>query len=164
MDKPIRTSRTSEWEYYFNVAKDTAQRSTCRRRQVGAIAVLHKHIIATGYNGAPAGLRDCLELGCLRDELRIPSGVNLETCRAVHAEQNVIIQAALDGRSLLGATIYATHSPCGTCARMLVNAGIDAYWYLEAYSDPQFEQWFLQAGVKFGPRLIEIRLPDIPTS
>jgi len=111
-------------EYFLKVAAVVAERSTCRRHHIGAVAVKDKHILATGYNGAPSGFKDCLELGCLRDELGIPSGTRQEICRAVHAEQNVIIQAALHGVSLEGATVYATHTPCILCAKMLVNAGI----------------------------------------
>ena len=105
-------------EYFLKVAAVVAERSTCRRHHVGAVAVADKHILATGYNGAPAGLADCLELGCLRDEQGIPSGTRHEICRAIHAEQNVIIQAALHGVSIGGATVYCTHTPCILCAKM----------------------------------------------
>jgi len=101
-----------DWdEYFLKVVSVVAERSTCRRHNMGAIAVRDKHILSTGYNGAPAGLKDCLELGCLRDELGIASGTRQEICRAIHAEQNVIIQAALHGVSIEGATIYCTHTP-----------------------------------------------------
>ncbi len=109
-------------EYVLKIASVVAERSTCRRHHVGAVAVGNKHILTTGYNGAPSGLKDCLELGCLRDEMGIPSGERHEICRGVHAEQNVIIQAALHGISLEGSTIYCTHTPCVLCAKMLVNA------------------------------------------
>ena len=110
-------NRPSWDEYFMQMAELTAQRSTCLRRQVGAIIVKEKHIIATGYNGAPKGLPHCEELGgCLREKLEIPSGERHELCRALHAEQNAIIQAATLGQSIEGATIYITHQPCIICA------------------------------------------------
>ena len=107
-----------------------------------------KHILATGYNGAAAGLKDCLELGCLRDELGIPSGTRHEICRAIHAEQNVIIQAALHGVSLEGATVYCTHTPCILCAKMMVNARIARSVSFGKYSDDQFIDLFKEAGIE----------------
>ncbi len=122
-------------EYFLKVASVVAERSTCRRHHVGAVAVRDKHILATGYNGAPAGAKDCLELGCLRDEMNIPSAQNPEICRGVHAEQNVIIQASLHGVSLEGSTVYATHTPCRQCAKMLANARIKRYVSFGKYDD-----------------------------
>jgi dCMP deaminase len=116
---------------------------------VGAVAVRDKHILATGYNGAPSGLRDCLELGCLRDELNIPSGTRHEICRGIHAEQNVIIQASLHGVSLGGATIYLTHTPCALCAKMLVNAKIKRLVTFGKYNDDTFIGLFKEAGIEF---------------
>ncbi|MBN1369387.1 MAG: dCMP deaminase family protein [Dehalococcoidaceae bacterium] len=136
-------------EYFLKLAAVVAERSTCLRRHVGAVAVRDKHILVTGYNGAPAGAVDCLELGCLRDENNIPSGQRHEICRAIHAEQNVIIQAALHGISLEGATIYATHSPCVLCAKMLVNARIKSYVSFGGYSDDTFVQLFNAAGIEY---------------
>ncbi len=136
-------------EYFLKVASVVAERSTCRRHHVGAVAVKDKHILATGYNGAPAGLKDCLELGCLRDELGIPSGTRQEICRGIHAEQNVIIQASLHGVSLEGATIYATHSPCILCAKMLVNAKIKRFVTFGSYADDSFLGLFREAGIDF---------------
>jgi len=136
-------------EYFLKVAAVVAERSTCRRHHVGAVAVRDKHLLATGYNGAPAGSPDCLELGCLRDELGIPSGERHEICRAIHAEQNVIIQAALHGVSLEGSTIYATHTPCVLCAKMLVNAKIRRYISFGKYNDDTFIQLFQEAGIEF---------------
>jgi dCMP deaminase len=144
-------------EYFLKVAAVVAERSTCRRHHVGAVAVRGKHILATGYNGAPAGFRDCLELGCLRDELGIPSGERHEICRAIHAEQNVIIQAALHGVSLEGSTIYATHTPCVLCAKMLTNAKIKRYVSFGKYNDEAFIQLFHEAG-------IELDIKDKPPS
>lgn len=135
-------------EYFLKIARVVSERSTCRRHHVGALAVRDKHILTTGYNGAPAGLKDCLELGCLRDELGIPSGTRHEICRAIHAEQNVIVQAALHGVSLGGATIYCTHTPCNLCAKMLVNARIIRFVSYGRYADNSFVQLFKEAGIE----------------
>jgi len=115
---------------------------------MGAVAVKDKHILTTGYNGAPAGQKDCLELGCLRDEMNIPSGERHEICRAIHAEQNVIIQAALHGVSLEGSTIYCTHTPCVLCAKMLVNARIQRFVSFGKYSDDTFIDMFKEADIE----------------
>jgi dCMP deaminase len=136
-------------EYFLKVASVVAERSTCLRHHVGAVSVRDKHILTTGYNGAAAGLRDCLELGCLRDELGIPSGTRHEICRAIHAEQNVIVQAALHGVSLSGATIYCTHSPCVLCAKMLINARIARFVTCGTYSEETFIELFGEAGIQF---------------
>jgi len=136
-------------EYFLKIASVVAERSTCLRHHVGAVAVRDKHILTTGYNGAPAGLPDCLELGCLRDELGIKSGTHHEICRAIHAEQNVIIQAALHGVGLGGATIYCTHSPCVLCAKMLVNARISRFVTCGMYSEEAFRELFEGAGIEF---------------
>src|SRR3989339_1624501 len=125
--KSLAYSRPSWDEYFLKLALLVAERSTCLRHHVGAVLVRERRILSTGYNGAPSGLKDCLELGCLRDELGIPSGERHEICRGIHAEQNVIIQAALHGVSLEGATIYCTHTPCNLCAKMLVNARIKRF-------------------------------------
>jgi len=135
-------------EYFLKVASVVAERSTCRRHHVGAVAVKDKHILATGYNGAPSGLKDCLELGCLRDELNIPSGTRHEICRGIHAEQNVIIQASLHGVSLEGSTVYATHTPCVLCAKMLVNAKIKRFVSFGKYDDNSFVDLFKEAGIE----------------
>ena len=136
-------------EYFLKIASVVAERSTCRRHHVGAVAVKNKHILATGYNGAAAGLKDCLELGCLRDELGIESGTRQEICRGIHAEQNVIIQASLHGVSLADSTIYCTHSPCVLCAKMLVNAGIKRFVTFGSYNDDSFVGLFREAGIGF---------------
>ena len=141
-------SRPDVDEYFLKIASVIAERSTCRRHHVGAVAVRDKHILATGYNGAPSGARDCLELGCLRDELGIPSGERHEICRGIHAEQNVIIQAGLHGVSLEGSTIYVTHTPCVLCAKMLVNAKIKRYVTFGRYNDDAFTDLFQEAGIE----------------
>jgi len=135
-------------EYFLKIASVVAERATCRRHHVGAVAVRNKHILATGYNGAPSGFKDCLELGCLRDELKIPSGTRHEICRGIHAEQNVIIQAGLHGVSLEGSTIYCTHSPCVLCAKMLVNAKIKRFVTFGSYNDSAFLELFKKAGIE----------------
>jgi len=135
-------------EYFLKVASVVAERSTCRRHHVGAVAVRDKHILATGYNGAPSGLKDCLELGCLRDELNIPSGTRHEICRGIHAEQNVIVQASLHGVSLEGSTVYCTHTPCVLCAKMLVNAKIKRFVSFGRYNDNAFADLFKEAGIE----------------
>jgi len=143
-----RPTRPTSDEYFLKIASVVAERATCRRHHVGAVAVRNKHILATGYNGAAAGLKDCLELGCLRDEMNIPSGTRQEICRGIHAEQNVIIQASLHGVSLEGSTIYATHTPCRLCAKMLVNAKIKRYVSYDKYNDDSFVDLFQEAGIE----------------
>ncbi|SHE29122.1 dCMP deaminase [Thermoanaerobacter uzonensis DSM 18761] len=127
--------RPSWDEYFMQIVDVVKTRSTCLRRQVGAILVVDKHIISTGYNGPPTGLAHCEETGCLREQLGIPSGERPELCRGVHAEQNAIIQAALHGVSTKGATLYVSASPCVICAKMLINAGIKRIVYEEEYPD-----------------------------
>ena len=143
-----KLTRPGSDEYFLKIASVVAERSTCRRHHIGAVAVRDKHILATGYNGAPSGFKDCLELGCLRDELGIPSGERQEICRGIHAEQNVIIQATLHGVSLEGSTIYATHTPCVLCAKMLVNAKIRRFVSFGKYSDDSFVDLFREAGIE----------------
>lgn len=132
---PDRPGRPSWPSYFMGIARLVAGRSTCLRRHVGAIAVLDKRILATGYNGAPSGLRHCLDIGCLREQNGVPSGQRHELCRALHAEQNVIIQAARHGISIDGADIYCTDLPCVICAKMLINAGIRRIIYGSGYPD-----------------------------
>lgn len=134
-------------EYFLKIASVVAERSTCRRHHVGAVGVKDKHILSTGYNGAAAGIKDCLELGCLRDELGIPSGTRHEICRGIHAEQNVIIQAALHGVSLEGGTIYCTHTPCILCAKMLVNSRIARFVTFGHYADQAGLDLLHEAGI-----------------
>ena len=141
-------TRPDSDEYFLKIASVVAERSTCRRHHMGAVAVKNKHILTTGYNGAASGLKDCLELGCLRDEQGIPSGERHEVCRGIHAEQNAIIQAALHGVSLEGSTIYCTHTPCVLCAKMLVNAKIKRFVSFGKYNDDAFRSLFKEAGIK----------------
>ena len=135
-DQVLPKRRPSWDEYFMQMAELTATRSTCLRRNVGAVIVQNRHIIATGYNGAPRGLAHCVELGgCLREKLGVPSGERHELCRALHAEQNAIIQAATLGHSIEGGSIYITHQPCAICAKMIINAGIDRIVVKEGYPD-----------------------------
>ena len=148
--EPISLSeQRPTWEEYFmGIAEMVASRSTCRRRQVGAVAVRAKRLLATGYNGAPSGLPHCLEIGCLRETQGIPSGERHELCRGLHAEQNVIIQAAYHGVSLAGASLFCTNLPCAICAKMLINAGIKRIVYASGYADGLSLEMLTQAGVE----------------
>ncbi len=141
-------ARRPSWDDYFmDITQRVATRSTCLRRQVGAVIVLDKRILATGYNGAPRGLPHCDETGCLRAELGIPSGQRQEICRGLHAEQNAIIQAALHGVSVAGGTIYVTHQPCITCAKMIINAGIERVVCAQVYPDELARSFLAEANV-----------------
>ena len=138
-----------DWDQYFmEITTVVAKRSTCLRRQIGAILVRDKHILATGYNGAPKRLAHCAETGCLRQQLGVPSGERHELCRALHAEQNAIIQAAKVGVSTEGATIYITLQPCVICAKMLVNAGITRIVHRGEYPDPLSQSILAEAGIE----------------
>lgn len=141
--------RPSWDEYFMKKAMLTAERSTCIRHHVGAIAVLDKRELIGGYNGAPTGFEDCLTLGCLRDSLAIPSGEKREMCRAVHAEENCVAQATLHRVSLEGATLYCTHPPCRTCARLLVQAHIAEFVTCGEYDNDSFRDIFTTAGICF---------------
>jgi|GEM_PF-180820 len=136
-------------EYFLKISKVVGERATCVRRQIGAVAVRDKQILTTGYNGAPAKTKDCLELGCLRDQANVASGAPHDVCRSVHAEMNVIIQAALHGVSIEGATIYCTTAPCSLCARMLVNAKIARYVCYIDYPNKEASALFKNAGITF---------------
>jgi dCMP deaminase len=138
------------WDDYFQqIAELVKTRSTCLRRQVGAVVVKDKRIVATGYNGAPARTAHCAEVGCMRERLGIPSGQRHELCRAIHAEQNAIIQAAQSGVSVDGATIYVTCQPCSLCAKILINAGIVRIVYKGDYPDELAVSMLEEAGVPF---------------
>ena len=137
------------WEKYFmDIAFLVAKRSTCLRRSVGAVIVKNKRILATGYNGAPSGIRHCSETGCLRERLKVPSGERHELCRGIHAEQNSIIQAAFHGVSIKGATLFCTNRPCSICAKMIINAGITKIYFCDGYADPMSEEMLKEAGVE----------------
>ncbi len=137
-----------DWDHYFmQIAGVVATRSTCMRRQVGALLVLNKRILSTGYNGTPSGLSHCQEVGCLREQLKVPSGERHELCRGLHAEQNAIIQAAIHGVAIQGSVLYCTHYPCAVCAKMLVNAGVSAVVLEGNYPDDLAKEFFAEAGI-----------------
>ncbi len=142
------TQRPAWDEYFLDIARLVATRSTCLRRQVGAVLVKDKRILATGYNGPPSGLPHCLDVGCLREKMGIPSGERHELCRGLHAEQNAILQAAFHGISIKGATLYCTHHPCIICSKMLINAGISQIVYLEGYPDPLAKEMLDEAKIE----------------
>ena len=136
-------------EYFMEMAALTSRRSTCLRRSVGAVIVRDRHILATGYNGAPRGLKHCSERdGCIREKLDVPSGERHELCMALHAEQNAIIQAATMGQSIDGGTIYITHQPCSICAKMIINAGLRRIVVKEGYPDQLSVDILAEAGLK----------------
>lgn len=137
------------WERYFmDITELVARRSTCIRRAVGAVIVKDRQILATGYNGAPSGLQHCLEIGCMREKLNVPSGERHELCRGIHAEQNAIIQAAYHGVSIKGASLYCTNLPCSICAKMIINAGIVRIYYKDGYADAMSEQMLREAEIE----------------
>lgn len=146
--KVFEGKRPSWDDYLMDITHFVATRSTCLRRHVGAILVRDKRILATGYNGAPTGIEHCLEVGCLREKMGIPSGERHELCRALHAEQNAIIQAALHGVSIRDATLYCTTLPCVICSKMLINAGITKIVYQEGYPDELAREMLSKAGVE----------------
>jgi dCMP deaminase len=132
----------------MEITELVSRRSTCLRRQTGAILVKQKRILATGYNGAPHGLPHCEEVGCLREKEKIPPGERHELCRGIHAEQNAIIQAATFGVRIQNAILYTTHYPCILCSKMLINAGIRLVIYREGYPDELAKQMLKEADVE----------------
>ena len=145
----VEDNRISWDEYFMEMAKLAAKRSTCLRRQVGAVIVQDKHVVATGYNGAPKGIPHCAEMGgCYREKNNVPSGERHELCRALHAEQNAIIQAATYAQGIDGATIYITHQPCVICAKMIINAGIARIVVNEGYPDQMSVDILEEAGLR----------------
>nr|WP_245547368.1 cytidine/deoxycytidylate deaminase family protein [Halobacteroides halobius] len=140
-------SRPSWDDYFMELTEVVAKRSTCLRRKVGALVVKDKRVLATGYNGAPTDLPHCSEVGCIREEENIPSGQRHELCRGLHAEQNAIIQAALHGTSIEGATIYCTHQPCVLCTKMIINAGVGRIVFKGAYPDQLAQKMLVEADI-----------------
>ncbi|MFA4991478.1 MAG: dCMP deaminase family protein [Candidatus Omnitrophota bacterium] len=149
MKRSNKTRRPGWDEYFLKMAYLVAERSTCLRHHVGAVIVRDKRILTTGYNGAARGVKDCVELGCLRNEKGIPSGERHEICRAIHAEQNAIIQAGLHGINIADSVIYCTHSPCILCAKMIVNARIKKFVTAGEYADKSFSPLFKEARVEY---------------
>ncbi|MFO7635753.1 MAG: cytidine/deoxycytidylate deaminase family protein [Clostridia bacterium] len=137
------------WDSYFmDIVELVKTRSTCLRRQVGAVIVKDKRILSSGYNGAPSNCRHCAEIGCMREQMQIPSGERHELCRAIHAEQNAIVQAAYSGVSLVGATMYVSLQPCSLCAKLMINAGIERLVFKGSYPDDLAMQLLNEAGIK----------------
>ena len=145
---PVSSPRPSWDEYFVKIALTVAERATCLRRKVGAILVRDKRILSTGYNGAPRGLPHCAEVGCLREQMNVPSGERHELCRGLHAEMNAILQAAIHGVSVEGASCYSTFHPCSLCAKMLVNVGVRRIVVLESYPDDLAREIFETAGTE----------------
>jgi len=146
------------WDQYFmDITRLVATRSSCLRRQVGALLVKDRNILATGYNGVPSGITHCEATGCLRERLNVPSGERHELCRGLHAEQNAIIQAAKHGTNIDGATLYCTTMPCIICTKMIINAGIKKVIYGEGYADDLAREMIAEAAIQVlhfstGPR------------
>lgn len=140
--------RPSWDEYFMEIVELIKTRSTCLRRQVGALIVKDKRILSSGYNGAPMGCRHCEEVGCVEEQLNIPSGQRHELCRAIHAEQNAIVQAAYSGTSIEDCTLYATNQPCVMCAKMIINAGIKKVIFKGDYPDALAMELLKDAGVR----------------
>ncbi|MBU2540482.1 MAG: cytidine/deoxycytidylate deaminase family protein [Candidatus Omnitrophica bacterium] len=144
-----RADRRPSWdEYFMDIAKLVGKRSTCLRRRVGAIIVKNRRILATGYNGTPCGIRHCDEVGCIRIKLKVPSGQRHELCRGLHAEQNVLLQAALYGISVESASLYITNQPCIICAKMIINAGIEEVVIADGYPDTMAKEFLKEAKIK----------------
>jgi dCMP deaminase len=143
------TNMRPSWdEYFMSIVDLVKERSTCLRRKVGAVIVKDKRILTSGYNGAPVGCRHCEEVGCLREQLKVPSGERHELCRASHAEQNAIVQAAMHGVSIDGGTIYVTAQPCVICSKLIINSGIKRVVYKGNYPDELSMQLLSEAGIK----------------
>lgn len=148
MPKKNVDERPSWDEYFLDIAHLVSTRSTCLRRKVGAVVVKDKRLLATGYNGAPTGIRHCSIHGCLRRKLKVSSGERHELCRGLHAEQNALLQASLYGVSLKDSTLYCTNQPCIICAKMLINAGIQEIIIAAGYPDKMAKDFFDEAGLK----------------
>jgi len=135
-------------DYFMGITKQVAKRSTCLRRQVGAIIVNENNVIlSTGYNGAPCKIEHCEVKGCIRDKKDIKSGTRQEICMAVHAEQNAIIHAAKHGTSINGSTMYVSTFPCIICSKMIINAGIKTIFYDHDYSETAGYRLLVDAGI-----------------
>ncbi|MCX7883522.1 MAG: dCMP deaminase family protein [Caloramator sp.] len=140
--------RPSWDEYFMDIAELVKKRSTCLRRQVGAVIVKDNRILTTGYNGVPPKMRHCEEIGCLRKKLNVPSGERHELCRALHAEQNAVIQAAKHGISVEDSTIYVTAQPCVICAKILIASGIKRIVFKGDYPDELSISMIEESGIE----------------
>ncbi len=152
-EPPTVVKRPSWDEYFMGLAEAAGTRSTCLRHKLGGVMVKNRRVIATGYNGAPRGMKHCLDVGCLRDKKKIPSGTHHEICMAIHAEQNLVIQAALHGASTEDSDVFLTHGPCAVCAKILINAGVKRIVYKNHYPDSFAKKLLKKAKVQL------IRLP-----
>lgn len=148
MAKKKKKNRPSWDEYFLEIAKLVSRRSTCLRRQVGALIVKDRRILTTGYNGTPSGIAHCETTECLREKLRVPSGERHELCRGLHAEQNALLQASLYGVSVGGSLLYCTNQPCIICTKMIINAGIKEIIIRNGYPDKMAQDFFEEAGIK----------------
>jgi dCMP deaminase len=145
---PEKINKRPDWDTHFlEIVELVSKRSTCCRRAVGSGLVRDHRILATGYNGAPSKLKHCLDIGCLREQLKIPSGERHELCRGLHAEQNAVIQAALHGVNTKGSTLYCTNHPCVICAKMIINAGVVRIVIRDGYHDKLASQMLKEAGI-----------------
>ena len=144
----LENSRPDWNEYFMAIAELVSKRSTCIRRKVGAVIVKDKRILATGYNGAPSGVKHCIEVGCLREKLKIPSGERHELCRGLHAEQNAIIQAAYHGVEIKDSIIYCTNLPCIICTKMIINAGIKKIYFKDGYPDKLSKEMLSESNIE----------------
>ena len=161
MSEQEQNQRRPTWdEYFMRIASEVAQRSTCLRRHVGAVLVLDKRILATGYNGAPSGLAHCAEVGCLRQERGVPSGERHELCRGLHAEENALLQAARYGIRIEGATLYSTHVPCVLCTKMIINCGIRRVVAATDYPDELARDMLTEADIQVSFALPTPRAAD----
>ncbi len=151
----VKDARPSWDEYFLQIAKVVATRSTCLRRSVGALIVNDRRILATGYNGTPKGIKHCAIVGCLREKLKVPSGERHELCRGLHAEHNAIIQSALYGISVKDSVMYLTNHPCIICAKMIINAGIKEVIISDTYPDKLAQELLAEAGVRV--RIVKCR-------
>ena len=157
---PIPTDHSAperpSWdEYFMTITHEVAKRSTCLRRQIGAVLVMDKRILATGYNGVPAGITHCSERGCLRAAHNVPSGERHELCRGLHAEMNALLQSAQYGIRVQGASLYCTNCPCILCTKMLINAGIVRIVAETDYPDKLAKEMLAEAGIQ-----VDLMVPE----
>ncbi len=144
----LHLNKRPDWNTYFmEIATLVSRRSTCLRRQVGAVIVKERNILSSGYNGAPSGITHCETAGCLREKMNVPSGERHELCRGLHAEQNAIIQAACHGATIKGAAFYCTNLPCSICTKMIINSGADKIIYKDGYFDPLASEMIEESGI-----------------
>ena len=152
-------NRPNWHQYFMEMAFLAAKRSTCLRRKVGAVIVRNNQILSSGYNGAPKNITHCSETGCLREQMNVPSGERHELCRGVHAEQNSIIQAAVNGSSIAGAVLYCTNQPCIICSKLLINSEIRTIYISEAYPDKLAQKMLKEAGININ--LVDMKTGEV---